>query len=435
MNSYTYEAVNAAGLKCNGVLEGATQGEAIQRIRDMGLFPTRLRAQAAEASSAGNRPTHTATPPPLASQVHARLRTIFRPHVSARAVTIFTRQLATLVDAGMPLLRGLRVLERQAGNPRFQRIVGELATRIENGSALSESLADHPHVFNRVYVNMIRAGEASGCLDRALERLAAFREKAQRTRTRVQAALFYPITVMVVAATILLVLMVFVVPRFRGVLENALGNAKLPAFTTFVLGASDLLRNHTLLLLGGMLLAGGGFVYWLRQPGAQLLFDRFKLNLPVFGKIFRTAAISRFSRTLGTLLGSGVPILQALAIVRESVGNLAVGNVVGDMHHAVKEGDGLSETLRDSDVFPPVIVGMVDVGEQTGALPDMLMRIADDCDDNVDNAVGALTSILEPVMIVFLAVMVGSIVIGMFLPIIRIIDNGFESRVGGGERD
>ena len=422
MTSYAYEAVDMAGLKIAGTLEVTSQSEALRRIKDMGLFPTRVvarsRARFAHAM-AGPRPL-------------ARLRTIsftnpiFAARVKPIAVCLFTRQLATLVDAGLPLLRGLRILGQQISHPRLKRIIGEVGAAIESGSSLSEALSVYPKAFNRLYVNMVKAGEASGALEVSLQRLAEFMEKAQKIKGKVKSAMFYPVSVMFVATAILIVMMIFVVPRFQQVFGDLMGGRPMPALTVFILKLSEIARHQAPLTAIGVLSVCIAFAFSLRTVWGRWAFDRFKLKLPVLGNVLRAAAISRFARTLGTLLGNGVPILQALTILREAAGNVQIASLISTVHDSVKEGDTITIPLRESGIFPPMIVGMVDVGEQTGALPDMLMKVADDCDDQVDNAVSAMTSLLEPIMIVFLAVVVGGIVIAMFLPIIIIIDKGFE---------
>lgn len=427
MNSFTYEAVNSAGRKCNGVLDVADQSEALQRIRDMGLFPTRVRERQQQRFIPAKR---RVCAPSRMKWLTAANRT-FGERVKPAAVTVFTRQLATLLNAGLPLLRGLRLLAQQEGNRSFKSIIGQLDEAIEGGSSLSEALAQHPRVFNRLYVNMVRAGEASGALELTLRRLAEFQEKAQRVRTRIKSALFYPCAVMFVAAAILTVMMIFVVPRFQQVFADLMGGRPMPLFTTFVLHLSNIARHHALLALAVVGAVVGGFTLWLRTDWGRWTFDRLKLRVPVVGDVVRKSAIARFARTLGTLLGSGVPILQALTIVRETVGNTHVARMVSTVHDSVKEGDTVTVPLRKSAVFPPMIVGMVDVGEQTGALPDMLMKVADDCDQQVDDAVGAMTALLEPALIVFLALIVGSIVIAMFLPILDILNHGVSGPGGG----
>jgi type IV pilus assembly protein PilC len=338
--------------------------------------------------------------------------------VKPRALTVFTRQLATLIDAGMPLLRGLKILEEQETNAALKHVIGRLTDAIESGGSLSEGMAAHPRVFNTLYLNMVRAGEISGALEITLRRLAEFQEKAQRIKGKVKAALFYPAAVMTIAVAIMGVMMVFVIPRFQEVFNGLLNGAAMPAFTRFVFRTSELVRQHAPLGLGIVAVLVLALVIFGRTTTGRFALDRFKLVLPAVGRVFRQAAISRFARTLGTLLANGVPVLQALNIVRDTAGNVVIGRVVETIHTSVKEGESLTTPLRATKVFPPLITGMVDVGEQTGALPDMLLKIADNCDEEVDNAVSAMTSLLEPMLIVFLAVVVGSIVIALFLPII-----------------
>jgi type IV pilus assembly protein PilC len=277
---------------------------------------------------------------------------------------------------------------------------------------------------------MVKAGEMGGMLEVALRRQAEFMEKALKIKGRIKAAMFYPVAVMVAAAGILILLMVFIIPRFQTVFDGLLNGRPMPPFTVLVLNISEMFRSHYLTVgtIGFALVVALQLL--IRTRAGRPLFDRCKLALPVVGRIVRKAALSRFARTFGTLLGSGVPILPALTIVKETAGNVVVGGVISKIHDSVMEGGSIAVPLKESRIFPAMVSGMVDVGEQTGALPDMLMKIADTCDEEVDNAVGAMTSLLEPVMIVFLAVVVGSIVIAMFLPIIAVIGDG---GIGGGD--
>jgi type IV pilus assembly protein PilC len=256
-------------------------------------------------------------------------------------------------------------------------------------------------------------------------------EKARRIKGKIKAAMFYPCAVMTVAIGIMAVLMIFVVPKFRLVFDGLMNGKPLPASSVFIFGISEAVKNHALACLVGVAAAGVWFWLGLKTKWGRLLFDKFKLVMPVLGPVFQKAAISRFSRTLGTLVGSGVPILQALTIVKETAGNQIVGRVISNVHEHVKEGDAIAPTLKSSGIFPVMVAGMVDVGEQTGALPEMLMKIADNYDEEVDNAASAMTSLLEPIMIVFLAIVVGSIVIAMFLPITVIMYDGFDQNGKG----
>jgi type IV pilus assembly protein PilC len=355
----------------------------------------------------------------------------FGGKVKPKVLTTFTRQLATLVDAGLPLLRGLRVLEKQERSPVLKRILGELAVSIEGGSTFSEALAQHPKVFNKLFVNMVKAGELGGVLEVVLKRLAEFSEKAQKIKGKVKAAMFYPTAVMIVAVGIMILLMCFVVPKFKDVFAGM--GVKMPEFTLLVMAISDIIKNNILATMGGVVVVVILFMLFIKTKFGRLMWDKFQLKMPAIGPVISKVAISRFTRTLGTLVSSGVPILQALIIVRETAGNVVIANAVNKVHESVKEGETITAPLEGSNVFPPMVISMVDVGEQTGALPEMLIRIADDYDEQVDNAVAAMTSLLEPIMIIFLAVIVGSIVIAMFLPLIAMITNLSGDDSGGGK--
>jgi type IV pilus assembly protein PilC len=389
----------------------------------MGLFPTRV----AQAMPFRRRQRRTLAAPKTFKIPVWRMP---RGRVKPAVLAVFTRQLATLIDVGMPLMRGLHILQEQAENRALKSIIVDVAAAIEGGSSLSEALAAHPKIFSPLYVNMVKAGEMGGMLEVALRRQAEFMEKALKIKGRIKAAMFYPVAVMVAAAGILILLMVFIIPRFQTVFDGLLNGRPMPPFTVLVLNISEMFRSHYLTVgtIGFALVVALQLL--IRTRAGRPLFDRCKLALPVVGRIVRKAALSRFARTFGTLLGSGVPILPALTIVKETAGNVVVGGVISKIHDSVMEGGSIAVPLKESRIFPAMVSGMVDVGEQTGALPDMLMKIADTCDEEVDNAVGAMTSLLEPVMIVFLAVVVGSIVIAMFLPIIAVIGDG---GIGGGD--
>jgi type IV pilus assembly protein PilC len=292
---------------------------------------------------------------------------------------------------------------------------------VETGGSMSEALSAHPKVFSKLYVNMVRAGEAGGILEQVLKRQAEFMEKAMRIKGKIKAAMFYPASVMLVAVGIITLLMTFVIPRFQLVFAGLLPGGQMPAFTMLVINTSDLVRNH--ILAAGLLLivAFTAFQFFIRTRAGRWWFDGLKLAMPITGRVSKKVSLARLTRTLGTLLSSGVPILQALAIVRETAGNVVVADMISKVHDNVKEGGTLAEPFKAAKIYPPMVGGMVDVGEQTGALPDMLLRIAETSDEEVDNAVSAMTSLLEPVMIIFLAVVVGSIVIAMFLPLIKLM--------------
>jgi type IV pilus assembly protein PilC len=427
------------GKETKGTLEVASQNEAIGRVKEMGLFPTRIVEvdKSKEKEKSGDKKGKPAKGAKGKGKKGAGSINIKIPGlgggVKAKVLTTFTRQLATLVDAGLPLLRGLRVLEKQERNATLKGIISELALSIEGGSTFSEGLAQHPKVFNRLFVNMVKAGELGGVLEVVLNRLSEFMEKAQKIKGKVIAAMFYPVAVLCVATGILMILMVKVIPSFKSVFEGMLEGAQLPAFTRLVLSISDMVKDHfvwTVVILVVLFIL---FKLFTKTKFGRLAWDKVKLKMPVLGPVVSKVAISRFTRTLGTLVSSGVPILQALTIVKETAGNVVVSNAVNSVHESVKEGETITAPLEASGIFPPMVISMVDVGEQTGALPEMLLKIADNYDDEVDNAVAAMTSLLEPIMIVFLAVIVGSIVIAMFLPLIDLMNRVGDS--GGGKKE
>lgn len=439
MPKFNYVAMDSRGKETKGTLDVASQNEAIGRLKEMGYFPTKVTQMDASKEKGAAKAKAPAGKGGKKGGMNVNLN-IKIPGLSGRVkpkvLCVFTRQLATLVDAGLPLLRGLRVLEKQERNLTLKEVIGKIGTAIEGGSTFSEGLAQHPKIFNKLFVNMVKAGEIGGVLEVVLARLSEFMEKAEKIKGKVIAAMFYPVAVLVVAVAILGVLMVFVVPKFEAIFVDMLGPGKtLPAFTRFVLGISRTIKDHTILTICVLIVLGIGFAVWKRTKSGRFLVDKFKLRMPVLGPVFSKVAISRFARTLGTLVSSGVPILQALTIVKETSGNVVVGEAVSAVHESVKEGETITAPLEASNVFPPMVISMVDVGEQTGALPEMLMKIADNYDDEVDNAVAAMTSLLEPIMIVFLAVIVGSIVIAMFLPLIQIISEMGESPDAGAAAD
>src|SRR4051812_20067053 len=435
MPTFSYVAMDAHGKETRGTLDVANQNEAIGRVKEMGLFPTKIvqadKVKEKSDKKGGGKGAPKAKKKGGGANINIKIPGL-SGRVKSKVLTTFTRQLATLVDAGLPLLRGLRVLEKQEKNVTLKEIIGKLGLAIEGGSTFSEGLAQHPKVFNKLYVNMVKAGELGGVLEVVLARLSEFMEKAQKIKGKVIAAMFYPAAVMTVAVAILAVLMVWVVPKFKDIFKDMLPGQALPGFTRFVLGISDAVANHFIVTFCIVVVLVIAFLFSIRTRPGRRVWDRFKLNMPVLGSVINKVAISRFTRTLGTLVSSGVPILQALTIVKETSGNVIIGSAVAAVHESVKEGETITAPLEASNVFPPMVISMVDVGEQTGALPEMLMKIADNYDDEVDNAVSAMTSLLEPVMIVFLAVIVGSIVIALFLPLIKLMEQVGEPEKEGG---
>ncbi len=441
MPKFNYVAMDSRGKETKGTLEVANQNEAIGRLKEMGFFPTKVVEASEKGKEADAKSGKSGKGVPAKRGKGSKGGGInikipgFGGGVKTKVLTTFTRQLATLVDAGLPLLRGLRVLEKQEKNIVLKGIIGELSQSIEGGSTFSESLAQHPKVFNRLFVNMVKAGELGGVLEVVLARLSEFMEKAEKIKGKVVAAMFYPVAVMVVALAILSILMVWVVPKFKEIFKDMMPGKGLPGFTQFVLAISDAMKSHFIVVFLGIVVIVAVLVAFVKTRMGRKLFDRFKLNMPALGPVVTKVSIARFSRTLGTLISSGVPILQSLNIVKETAGNVIIADAVAAVHESVKEGETITAPLEASDVFPPMVISMVDVGEQTGALPEMLMKIADNYDEEVDNAVAAMTSLLEPIMIVFLAIIVGSIVIALFLPLIALMEGIGDAPSGEGKAE
>ncbi|MFZ1221339.1 MAG: type II secretion system F family protein [Chthoniobacterales bacterium] len=422
MPRYTYVALDSRGQESTGTIEADSTNGAISQLRQAGYFPTSVSEQ-----SVGGRPKmqdvgRRTKAPRTEGKARRRSVVLFRKRsVKPKTLMIFTRQLATLIDAGLPLLRGLNVLAKQERDSLLKNTINKLAESVQGGSTFSEGLAQHPRLFNGLYVNMVRAGELGGVMEVVLTRLAEFQEKAQKIKNKIFSAMVYPLIVMVLAVGIMIFLMVFIVPRFEAIFHDMLGDKPLPAITLFVIGVSDFIQKHWMVLLGTVV---GAFVLSkvAASTGAgRVLLDRIKLRAPIFGELVRKTSIARFSRTLGTLVTSGVPILQALTITKETAGNAVIARAISRVHDSVKEGDTIVQPLEVSGAFPPMVISMIDVGEETGQLPEMLLKIAEVYDDEVDNSVAALTSLLEPIMVVFLALVVGTIVIALFMPLISII--------------
>ena len=427
MATFQYEAVNTkSGKTEKGELPAASQAEALARLQEMGLTPLKL-----EQAEAASKKTKRAKGKKGAKKGIGQMQ-ISIPGMGGRVkekiLTIFTRQLAQLTSAGLPLLTGLKVLEKQEKDATLRRVLGELSEVIEGGGTFSEGLAQHPKVFNKLFVSMVKAGELGGVLEVVLDRLAMFMEKAMKIKGKVKAAMFYPIAVLVVAVVIMGILLVFVIPKFKDVFADMLGKDGLPAFTELVLSISDTVRLNATGTMCGVFACFFTFSMIGRTNFGRYILDKMSLFFPVIGPVVERVAIARFARTLGTLINSGVPILQALNIVKDTSGNVVVARAVQDVHDSVKEGETIVAPLDASRVFPPMVISMVDVGEKTGDMPQMLEKIADTYDEEVDRAVESLTSLIEPIMIVFLAVIVGGIVIAMFLPLIVMIES-----LGGAE--
>lgn len=423
MPRFNYVALDSRGQESTGVVDAPTSNDAIGQLRHAGFFPTNVYEEG-EGGRTEAKKNKRAAKAACATQPREKGKGIVlfqRKKVKPKILMIFTRQLATLIDSGLPLLRGLSVLAKQERDSVLKNTINKLADSVQGGSTFSESLAQYPLIFNDLYVNMVKAGEVGGVLELVLTRLAEFQEKAAKIKNKVVAAMVYPIIVMTMAIAIMAFLLVFIVPKFEAIFHDMLGDRPLPAITAFVISVSRLVQEHWHVLLAIIITLVAAYKFINRTPRGKSRIDGAKLRVPLFGDIIRKTAISRFSRTLGTLVTSGVPILQALNITRETAGNMVIARAIGQVHESVKEGESIVLPLEASAAFPPMVVSMIDVGEETGQLPEMLLKIADVYDDEVDTSVAAMTAALEPIMIVFLAVVVGTIVIALFLPLISII--------------
>ena len=411
MAKFKYIALDKEGRELSGVIESTSENRARKELAAQGFSVSRIAEVAAIASDK------------KASAAKAK-KPLFGTGVNKENITVFSRQLSTLLKAGLPLLRALEVIGRQEKNPYFKAVVEQLADNVRTGNKFSDGLSQHPKIFDKLYVNMAKAGEAGGVLDVVLDRLSTFQEKALKTTNKVKSAMVYPIVIMGVAVAIVAIIMIFVVPQFQKIFTDMLkGNARMPALTQMIIDISDFMKENY--ILTGLIIVGVILfvkIFFKTKIGIRV-WDTAALKLPKIGDLVMKSTVARFTRTFGTLLASGVPILEALTITRGTIKNSLISDALSRVHDRVRDGENLSTPLDQQNIFPTMVTSMVEVGEETGQLPEMLNRIADNYDDEVDNSVGAITSVIEPIMIVFLAVVVGTIVIALFLPIIQIIQN------------
>ncbi len=427
MPTFVYEALNESGQPKKGQVTAANSEEAIAKIRSRGYFPSSVREQKGKKSRT-RASAVSAEAPRGAGATHWTQMTITIGGVGTKALTAFTRQLSTLQDAGLPILRSLGVLEQQQRPGLFKNILRGVYEDVSGGATLSDAMAKHPKAFSKLYTKMIAAGEVGGVLDLILQRLADFLEKAAKLRRRVKGAMIYPATVLMVAALIVLGIMVFIVPQFEKVFEDF--NIELPMPTLWLISTSRWIGGTQDQLVPGFvyLLAAPLVIYGLikltrkTQPG-QAVLDRVVLKIPVISGVISKGIIARFTRTLGTLISAGVPILDAILITRDTASNFVYQQALEKVHESVRQGESFAEPLRASNACDAIVVNMIEVGEQTGDLDKMLLKVADNYDDQVDAAVGELVSLLEPIMVVMLGLIVGGIVIALFLPLVTMIQS------------
>jgi len=411
MSVFQYAALDAQGVEIKDEIEALSQKEAVSKIRNMGYFPTKVRERGASRKAGAKA---TAKP---------KRKRGTGGKVKIKYVTQFARQLSTLQDAGLPILRSLRILEEQQKSGTFKRVIGYVADDIEGGSTLSEAMGRYSKTFDRLLVSMVAAGETGGVLDLILARVADFMEKAQKLKSRVKSAMVYPLVVLIAAFTILLLLMKYVIPQFKTVLAEMVGEDNLNPITTTVLGVSNWIATQYGWAI--ILSIPFGIIILLKivkkfRTGRYVL-DAIKLKLPVMGQLTNKVSVTRWTRTLGTLIGAGVPILDAINVTRETAGNEVFANMLNNVHNSIRQGDTFAGPLRQSKTVDLIVSNMVAVGEETGDLDKMLLKVADNYDEQVDVLVASLMSMLEPIMIICLGGIVGLIVISVFLPMIQVI--------------
>jgi len=386
---FAYKAKEASGKLVEGTVDAADQKAAIARLREQRLTVVEIRQKAKKSP-------------------------FFKPKVDTKDVVIFSRQLSTLVSAGIPIVQGLNILEAQAENPAFKTVVSGLRSDIESGLSIADAMRKHPQAFTELYVSMIKAGEVGGILDTILERLSGFLEASEALKAKVKSALMYPTVVGGVAFLITVFLIVFIIPVFKDIFSGF--GAELPFPTRMIILLSDTIRSNIVYILA----AGGAGVWslkkYLKTEKGQEKLDEISLKLPVFGILLKKVAIAKFTRTLGTLIKSGVPILQGLETVAKTSGNKIIERAIYKSRDSIKEGGRISDPLKKANIFPPMVIQMISVGEETGGLDNMLNKIADFYDQEVDTAVKGLTSMIEPLIMVVMGIVIGAIVIAMFMP-------------------
>lgn len=407
MPKYAYKALNKEGNEIFGVVQAESQALAINDVRSLGLYPTQVR----EARKSDER---------RARKEKKGLSELYFGGVKQKEIVVATRQLSTLIDAGLPLLRSLNILVAQLKPSKLRDILRECAADIQTGSTFSDALAKHPKQFDRLFVNMVRAGEVGGMLEVVLQRLAIFMERREALKRRVKGAMIYPVAVLLIAAGIVAFLLVKVVPVFAEIFEEF--GADLPAPTKFLIACGDFMLYSWWKLI----VAIDAIIITLKllskSEAVKRVFDRVILKVWLIGDLVTKVAVARFARTLGTLITSGVPILQALKITRETIGNSVIQNAVDRVHDSIKEGDTIAAPLDETKVFPAMVVNMIDVGEETGQLDQMLMKVADIYDAEVETAVEAMLALMEPMIIIVLGGIIGFIVVSLYLPIFTLGD-------------
>lgn len=397
MPIYIWEGKNPQGTIQKGETEAADEAAVRKLLRQQNLRPTKIKKK----------------PKDLLEDI-----ALFQPKVKTKDLILFTRQFSTMIDSGLPLIQGLEILTNQAENPTFKKILAQIKSDVEGGASFADALQKHPKVFDRLYCNLVAAGEMGGVLDTILQRLAAYIEKNAKLVSKVKGAMVYPSVIGVVAVVVVLVMLLFVIPVFAEMFSSFGG--ELPGLTQAVVTMSDFLRANWWIIGIALTVLGVGFKKFKATDKGEYIVDKYMLQLPIIGDLLRKVAVAKFTRTLGTMISSGVPILDGLDIVAKTAGNRLVEEAIVATKVSISEGKTIAEPLMQSGVFPPMVCQMVAVGESTGALDSMLSKIADFYDEEVDQAVETLTSLIEPVMMIFLGSTVGTMLAAMYLPIFKI---------------
>ncbi len=411
MTEFNYTAVDKEGKERKGSIEADSLNEALSRIRQRGLYP-------ANVAVARENKTASSSPLSFLSNLSFSRKS---EKIGAQEMVIFTRQLSVLLNAGLPLVKALHTLKKQKRFEFMSAVIGGIADTIESGKTFSDALAHYPSSFSRVYVNLIKAGETGGALDQVLMRLADFLEKNLRLRQKIRSALIYPCLVLCVSVAILSFVIIFVIPKFTEMFKNI--GAVLPLITRIIVKLSYLLVHRWYLGIGAIIALVVIYRLALLNSRFRYLRDKALLNFPVIGGLVQKIAASRFARTLSTLLSGGVPILRALELTQQISGNEVISKTVGEVADAVREGNFISRVLESNEVFPQLMVNMIAVGEETGSLDKMLAKVAETYEEEVEITTANLTALLEPVLVIFMGVVVGLIVLSMFLPLISLIQN------------
>ncbi len=398
MTKFAWEGKNRGGGAVSGEMEAPGEAFVLAQLRREQILPLKIRKKSADLG--------------------IRLPWSGEKKVGGKEMAIFTRQFATMIDAGLPLVQCLDILGMQQENPTFKKVILKIKEDVESGSTFADALSRHPKVFDSLFVNLVAAGEVGGMLDTILSRLADYIEKSMKLAKKIKGAMVYPSTILAVAVVVTVVLLVYVIPIFAKMFAD-FGQA-LPGPTQFVLGISDFTRKYFLLVIVFVFLLAAAFKWYYKRETGRRNVDRIMLRLPVVGSLLQRIAVARFSRTLGTMVSSGVPILESMDIVAKTAGNKIIEEAIFKARTSISEGKTIAEPLADSKVFPPMVTQMVAVGEATGALDAMLTKIADFYDDEVDAAVEAMTALLEPMLMVFLGVVIGGLVIAMYLPVFKL---------------